>query len=104
MGESPYIIIKKREGLGTFKKSIRIARVWQNNQTGNIVEVRAVQNVVPDNYLRIVFWDPTIKHELSMPLKPRPNPFQPPGAPEILMEPGFDSEYHVYENQRTDRI
>lgn len=104
MGDAPYIIIKKRPGIGEYKSSIKIARVWKHKETGNVVEVRNVQNVVPDNYLRIVFWDPIIKHELSMPLKARENPFQPPGRNTPLMEPGFEDHYEVYENQRSTRV
>ena len=104
MGEAPYIIIKKRPGIGQFKRSIRIARIWKHKETGNVVEVRAVQNVVPDNYLRIVFFDPQVKIELSMPLKTRENPFQPPGRSTPLMEPGFEDQYEVYGDQRSTRV
>lgn len=105
MGDAPYIIVKKtRPGLGEHKRSIRIPRVWVNKETGNYVEVRNVQNVVPDNYLRIVFWDPQIQHELSMPLKARENPFQPPGRGTPLMEPGFEDQYIVAPDQRSTRV
>jgi len=103
MGDAPYIIIKNRPGL-THDKLIRIARVWRNKETGNVVEVRAVQKVVPDNYLRIVFFDPNVKIELSMPLKTRENPFQPPGRATPLMEPGFEDQYEVYQDQRSTRV
>ena len=103
MGDAPYIIIKNRPGLA-HKRSVRIARFWKHKETGNVVEVRTMQNVVPDNYLRIVFYDPMIKHELAMPLKARPNPFQPPNAPEILMERGFEDEYELYGDQRSTRV
>ena len=98
MGEAPFGIVRHREGLSV-KRSMKICRVWRHKQTGNCVEVRKFQNVVPDNYFRIVFWDPTINHELSMPFdKPRPNPYQPPNAPEILMEPCFTDAYEPYGN------
>lgn len=98
MGEAPYSFIKHREGL-SIKRSVKIVRYWKNKETGNVVEVRALQNVVPENYLRIVFFDPQIKHELSMPFnKPRPNPYQPPNAPEVLMEPCFTDSYEEYGN------
>ncbi len=105
MGDSPYIIIRKnRPGGGQFKRSIKIARYWIHKETKTVVEVRSVQNVVPDNFLRIVFWDPTIQRELSLPLKARENPFQPPGRATPLMEPGFEDQYRVYEDQRTTRV
>jgi hypothetical protein len=63
-----------------------------------MVEIRRVMNVVDDPHLRIVFFDQLLKRELSMPLKRRPNPFQPPGAPEVLMEPGFEDFYESYGN------
>lgn len=104
MGDAPYIIIKNRPGMGQFKRSIKIARIWRHKETGNYVEVRAVQNVVPDNYLRIVFFDPQVKIELSMPLKARENPFQPPGRGTPLMEPGFEDQYEVAPDQRSTRV
>jgi hypothetical protein len=105
MGDAPYIIVKKaRPGGGQFKRSIRIARVWKHKQTGNYVEVRNVQNVVPDNYLRIVFFDPEIGRELSMPLKARENPFQPPNRSTPLMEQGFEDAYEVAPDQRSTRV
>lgn len=105
MGDAPYIIIKKnRPGGGQFKRSIRIARVWIHKETRNVVEVRSVQNVVPDNYLRIVFFDPTVGRELSMPLKSRAHPFPKPGATHVEMEPGFEDHYTVYEDQRSTRV
>lgn len=105
MGDAPYTFVRKsRPGGGQFKRSIRIARYWKHKETGTVVEVRNVQNVVPDNFLRIVFFDPTINRELSMPLKTRENPFQPPGRATPLMEPGFEDQYYVYEDQRTTRV
>lgn len=101
MGESPYIIMKSRPGVGTYKRSIRIARVWRHKETGNVVRVTAVQNVVPDNYIKIVFFDPTINQELSMPLKPRPHPFQKPGAAVIEMLPSFEENYEMWDQHST---
>ena len=104
MGDAPYIIVKNRPGAGPYKRSIRIARIWRHKETGNIVELRNVQNVVPDNYIRIVFFDPTINHELSMPLKPRPQPFQTPGSAVIEMQPSFEEQYEVHHDQRSTRV
>ena len=98
MGDAPYVFTKHREGLGTIKRSIRLARNWRHKETGNVVEIRTVQNVVPDNYLRVVFFDPQIGRELSMPLRARPHPFQPPNAPEVVMEPGFEEQFEPYAN------
>lgn len=104
MGDAPYIIMKNRPGAGTHKRSIRIARYWRHKETGNVVEIRRLMNVVPDNYLRVVFFDPTINRELSMPLKPRANPFQKPGAASVEMEMSFEEHYEVYADQRTTRV
>ena len=95
MSDSPYVFVKHRAGM-EIKRSIKLARNWKHKETGNVVMIVTVQNVVPDNYLRVVFFDPQIGRQLSMPLKARPNPFQPPGAAEVLMERGFDSEYEPY--------
>ena len=76
---------KRRSELGgASKRNVRIVRYWKHKETGNVVEIRAMQNVVPDNYFRVVFFDPTIGRELSMPLKSRPHPFQPPGSAQIV--------------------
>lgn len=99
-----YIIRKSRPGGGQFKRSVTIARMWKHKDTGTIVEVRNLQNVVPDNFLRVVFFDPLIGRELSMPLKTRENPFQPPGRSTPLMEMGFEDQYYVYEDQRSTRV
>lgn len=99
-----YIIRKSRPGGGQFKRSVTIARMWKHKETGTIVEVRNLQNVVPDNFLRVVFFDPLIGRELSMPLKTRENPFQPPGRSTPLMEMGFEDQYYVYEDQRSTRV
>lgn len=104
MADAPYIIVKNRPGAGTYKRSIRIARIWKHKETGNVVEVRAVQNVVPDNYIKIVFFDPTIGRELSMPLKPRPHPFQKPGSGVVEMLPAFEDQYEMYTDQRSTRV
>ena len=106
MGDAPYIIIPKhREPSGTYKRSVRIARVWRHKETGNVVEIRALRNVVPDNYLRVVFFDPTIGRELSMPMHPgHVNPFQKPGAQTIETEPAFLDHYEQYVDQRSTRI
>ncbi len=104
MPHEGYIIKKNRPGGGSFKRSVKIARYWKHKETGTVVEVRNLQNVVPDNFLRVVFFDPTIGRELSMPLKTRENPFQPPGRSTPLMEQGFEDQYHVYEDQRTTRV
>ena len=103
MGDAPFIIIKNRPGL-SHKRSVKIDRFWKHKETGNVVEVRKLQNVVPDNYLRVVFYDPLIKHELAMPMYPRPNPFQPPNAAETLMEQGFLEAYEIYGDQRSTRV
>ncbi len=104
MADAPYVFIKNRPGATQFRRSIRIARVWKHKETGNVVEVRNVQNVVPDNYIRIVFFDPTIGREMSMPLKSRPHPFQKPGAAVVEMERGFEEHYEVYHDQRSTRV
>jgi hypothetical protein len=104
MSEAPYIIIPKAREGGTYKRSIRIARVWRHKETGNVVEIRKVGNVVPDNYIRIWFFDPIINRVLSLPLKPRPHPFQKPGAQSVEMELGFEDNYEVYQDQRSTRI
>jgi hypothetical protein len=95
MGDAPYVFVKHRQGL-EIKRSIRLARNWKHKETGNVVQVVTVQNVVPDNYLRVVFFDPTINRELSMPLRKRPHPYQPPNAPETLYEGGFEEQYEPY--------
>jgi hypothetical protein len=97
MSEAPYVFTKHREGI-TIKRSIRLARYWRHKETGNVVEIRTVQNVVPDQYLRVVFFDPQIGQEISMPLKSRPHPFQPPGAAKEIMEPGFEESFEPYGN------
>lgn len=105
MADAPYIIMKNRPGTGMhYKKSITIARVWQHKETGTIVRVVNVQEV-DGNWLRIIFIDPSVPGlQLSLPLKTRENPFQPPGRVTPLMEPGFEDQYRVYENQQTTRI
>jgi len=93
MAESPYIIVKHREG-GTFRRDITIVRYWKHKETGNVVEVRSVKNVVPENYLRVVFFDPLIKIEVSLPLKKdRPDPFDP-----TKIEKAFENDYEPYGN------
>jgi hypothetical protein len=104
MADSPYVIIKKRDSQGEIMRSIKIARYWKHKETGLVVEVRKLQRVVPDNFLRVVYFDPTINHELAMPLKTRENPFQPPGRATPLMEQGFEDAFYVYEDQRTTRV
>jgi hypothetical protein len=104
MADAPYIIIKNRPGAGTHKRSIRIARVWQHKETGSLIQVVKVQEV-DGSWLRIVFIDPSVPGvHLSLPLKARENPFQPPGRSTPLMEPGFTDQYNPYENQQTTRI
>lgn len=106
MGEAPYIIIKKtpRPGLSAHKNSIRIARYWRHKETGTVVQVVNVQEV-DGSWLRIIFIDPSVPGmQLSMPLKTRENPFQPPGRSTPLMEPGFEDQYTVYEDQRSTRV
>jgi hypothetical protein len=95
MADAPYVIVKHRHAT-QYKRSIKIQRNWKHKETGNVVMVVTVQNVVPDNYLRIVFFDPQIGRELSMPMKKRIHPFQPPGAAETLYEPGFEDQYEPY--------
>jgi hypothetical protein len=95
--QTPYVFVKHRPGQ-TYKRSVRIVRYWRHKETGNIVEIRAMRNIVPENYLRVVFFDPTINQELSLPLKTRPHPFQPPGAQEVVMEMGFEDHYEPYGN------
>jgi ribulose bisphosphate carboxylase small subunit len=105
MGDAPFVIIKNRPGAGTTKRSMRIARFWQHRETGTVVEIRAFRNVVPDNYYRVVFFDPTIKRELSLPFyKARPHPFQKPGSSVVEMEPGFLEQYEQYADQRSTRV
>ncbi len=94
----------QRPGGGQHKRSVRIERYWIHKETKTVVEIRNLQNVVPDNFLRVVFFDPTIGRELSMPLYSRENPFQPPGRSTPLMEAGFKDQYRVYEDQRTTRV
>jgi hypothetical protein len=105
MGDAPYIIVKKnRPGGGQVRRDITIARYWIHKETRAVVQVINVQNVKPEDYLRIIFIDPAVPGmEMSMPLKTRENPFQPPGRSTPLMEPGFEDKYEVYENQRTTR-
>jgi hypothetical protein len=99
MADAPYVFVKNRPGQ-TYKQSIRIVRYWKHKETGNIVEVRRVLNDVDRNQLRIVIFDPTIGRELNMPFKKggAEHPFQPPGAPEVKMEPGFEDHYEPYGN------
>lgn len=97
MADAPYVFIKHREGM-QIKRSIRMVRYWAHKETKNAVEIRTVQNVVPDNYLRVVFFDPQIGRELSMPMKSRPHPFPPPGATHEIMEPGFEDQYEPIGN------
>lgn len=97
MGEAPYVIIKHRPGQ-TFKRSIRICRYWKSKATGGTVEIRRVMSDVDRNQIRIAFFDPLIGQELNLPLHKSVHPFQPPGAPEVLMEPGFEELYEPVGN------
>jgi hypothetical protein len=97
MTDVPYVFVKNRPGQ-TYKRSVRIVRYWKHKVTGNIVEIRRMLNDVDRNQLRVVFFDPTIGKELCMPLHPQVHPFQPPGAPEVVMEPSFEDHYEPYGN------
>ena len=104
MADAPYIIIKNRPGIGAHKRSITIARFWKHKELGTIVEVTKVQEV-DGSWLRIIFLDEKVPGvHLSMPLKTRENPFQPPGRGTPLMEPGFEDQYEVYGDQRSTRV
>lgn len=99
MDEAPYVFVKNRPGQ-TYKQSVRITRYWKHKETGNVVEIRRMLQDADRNQLRIVFFDPMIGRELNMPFKKggEPNPFQPQGAPEVLMEPGFEDQFEPYGN------
>lgn len=91
--KAPYVIVKHREPQGTIKRSARIVRYWKNRQTGNVVAVTGMQNVVPANYLKVIFTDPTCPGlTFSQPLKTRKNPF---GGPDEI---GFEEEFEPYGN------
>ena len=99
MADAPYVFVKNRPGT-EYKRSVRIARFWKNKETGNVVEVRRMLNDVDRNQMRVIIFDPTIGRELNMPFPKGgyPNPFQPPGAPEVLMEAGFLDQFEPYGN------
>jgi len=105
MGDSPYIIIRKdRPGAGTFRRDIKIERYWIHKQTRTVVQVVKVDNVKPEDYLIVRFIDPKVPGiQMSLPMYPRENPFQPPGRVTPLMEKGFLDEYEKYSDQRTTR-
>jgi len=56
--EAPYTIVRHRTSEGTIYRGIRIVRYWRNKETRSVVEVRRVLRVVPENVIRIVFYDP----------------------------------------------
>ncbi|MCI0664974.1 MAG: hypothetical protein L0220_28250, partial [Acidobacteria bacterium] len=76
----------------------RICRFWKSKTTDRIVEVRRALRDVDRNQFRVVIFDPDIGQELNLPYEDVPHPFQPPGAPEILMEKGLKTLYTPYGN------
>lgn len=101
--KAPYVIIpKSRPGSGTFMKSERIPRYWRSKATGQVVEARRCLRDVDRNQMRVVIFDPDLKVEMNLPYcKAEPNPYQPPGAPEILMERPLTELYEPYSNNTT---
>jgi len=76
---SPYVIIRHRIPEGTIRHDDRIVRYWKSRETGDVVEVRRYLHVVPERKRRVVFWDPTVKHELSASLEDFKRDFEPVG-------------------------
>jgi hypothetical protein len=66
---APTIIVKHRDRAGTVVHSDRISRFWKSKQTGDTVEVKQYQRVVPDNTRRVVYFDPGIGRNLSCSLQ-----------------------------------
>lgn len=102
-GEAPYGIVRKsRPGAGTFVRSDRIPRFWRSKATGQVVEARRCLRDVDRNQKRVVIYDPDLKVEMNLPYdRPEPNPFQPPGAPEVLMERPLTELYEPWHNNTT---
>jgi len=63
---APNIIIRHRQSEGRINHSVRIDRFWQCQATGNHVEVKKYYNVANEGYMLVVFYDPIVKHELSL--------------------------------------
>lgn len=101
--KAPYIIVSKsRPGLGEHKRSERIPRFWKSKATGQVVEARRCLRDVDRNQMRVVIFDPELKMEMNLPYnRPEPNPFQPQGAPEVLMERPLTELYEPYSNNTT---
>ena len=97
--KAPFVIIKHREAGGTIDRSVRICMYWKCRKTGTTVEVRRFLKVADDPHFRVVFFDPMVGRELSMPWQPgHPLPFQPPGAKQIVMEDAFVDNYEPVGN------
>lgn len=77
--KSPYTIIRHRVPEGTIRHSDRIPRYWKSKQTGATVEVRRYLHIEPDKRKRVVFYDETVKHELSCFLEEFKRDFEPIG-------------------------
>jgi hypothetical protein len=99
MGEAPFGFVRHRPNLPTIMHGERMVRFWKSKATGQMVEVKRAVRDVDRNQFRVFIYDPETKMETSLPFNKRePNPFQPPGAPEVLMELPLTELYEPYGN------
>lgn len=96
--KAPFGIVHPERAPSAMYRGDRICRFWKSKVTGRVVEVRRALRDVDRNQFRVVIFDPDVNQELNMPLVDVPHPFQPPGAPEVLMEKGLKSLYEPYGN------
>ncbi|MGI0147909.1 MAG: hypothetical protein ACREDF_00045 [Thermoplasmata archaeon] len=98
MADAPFGIVFPERNPQTIYRGDRICRFWKSKATGRIVEVRRPMRDVDRNQFRVVIFDPDVNQELNLPYEDAPNPFQPPNAPEVLMEMGLKTLYEPYGN------
>lgn len=77
--DAPQVFVKHRQSEGTIDRSARCPIYWKHKVTGTTVEARRFLRVVPENEFKVIFFDPDIKVELSLPLAKMFEEYEPIG-------------------------